>query len=44
MIRPEDQTAAQKLKSASRDLMPIIAVCISAIVFVILSLFKSKKC
>lgn len=42
MIRPEDQTAAQKLKSASRDLMPIIAVCISAIVLTLVSVTVYK--
>ena len=42
MIRPEEQTAVQKLKSASRDLMPIIAVCISAIVLTLVSVTVYK--
>lgn len=32
-----DQTPAQKLKAAGRDLMPIIAVCVSAIVLTLVA-------
>lgn len=42
MIRPEEESPVQKLKAASRDLMPIIAVCISAIVLtlVVVTVYK----
>lgn len=38
----DEQTAAQKLKSASRDLMPIIAVCVSAIVLTLVAVTVYK--
>ena len=38
----DEQTPTQKLKSASRDLMPIIAVCISAIVLTLVAVTVYK--
>ena len=42
MSHPEEQSAVQKLKSAGRDLMPIIAVCVSAIVLTLVAVTVYK--
>lgn len=42
MPEKDEQTAAQKLKAASRDLMPIIAVCVSAIVLTLVAVTVFK--
>ena len=42
MPAKDEQTPTQKLKSASRDLMPIIAVCISAIVLTLVAVTVYK--
>lgn len=42
MPDPEKQTAVQKLKTAGRDLMPIIAVCVSAIVLTLVAVTVYK--
>ena len=42
MSHPEEQSAVQKLKSTGRDLMPIIAVCVSAIVLTLVAVTVYK--
>ena len=42
MSHLEEQSAVQKLKSAGRDLMPIIAVCVSAIVLTLVAVTVYK--